>query len=327
MVKFDELFVSLGLDKKDRQIIYELNRNARQSNSSIAKKLRLDKNVVNYRINKLIERKIITGFYTVVDSIRLGKIPIRLYIKLQYTTPAIEKKIFNFISKNEMTLWLSEISGIYDLGCVMWTKNMQEYNKFYFEFMKKFQKYMQRRVMAVYIGFHDCGYAFFSPEKLEERMIFHIGEKPGNFSLSKGEERVLSAIVADARLPTVEIAEKTGMSPQGVKYTIKNLKEKGIIRGFRANINLEKMGLTVYKINVFLKDLEKYDEMVEWGCSKPYLAYINQVVGYADFEAEIVALSHKEVDKFLQELRAKFPDKIRDWEYFVHKEIVTLRYF
>ena len=68
----------MKLDLKDRKILYELDSNARQSNSGIAKKVGLNKNTVNYKINRMTEEGIITGYYTVVDSSRLGYFSIRV---------------------------------------------------------------------------------------------------------------------------------------------------------------------------------------------------------------------------------------------------------
>ena len=43
----------MSIDKKDRKILKELDRNSRQSGSEIAKKTGLNKPTVNYRIDKL----------------------------------------------------------------------------------------------------------------------------------------------------------------------------------------------------------------------------------------------------------------------------------
>ena len=45
-----------SLDLKDRKILYQLDLNARQSNAEIAKKTRLSKDAVGYRIKKLEEQ-------------------------------------------------------------------------------------------------------------------------------------------------------------------------------------------------------------------------------------------------------------------------------
>ncbi|HIH16908.1 MAG TPA: winged helix-turn-helix transcriptional regulator, partial [Candidatus Diapherotrites archaeon] len=69
------------MDELDCKILYELDCNCRQSNAAIGKKLRVNKNVVNYRIGKLLENGFIDRFYAVVDSPKLGFQTFRVYLK------------------------------------------------------------------------------------------------------------------------------------------------------------------------------------------------------------------------------------------------------
>jgi len=49
----------VDIDLKDRKILYHLDLNCRQSNAQIGKKVRLSKEVVNYRIKRMEEEGII----------------------------------------------------------------------------------------------------------------------------------------------------------------------------------------------------------------------------------------------------------------------------
>jgi len=91
------------VDLKDRKILYELDYDSRQSFSQIGKKVGLHKNIILYRVKRLMEKGIIRYFYTVIDSFKLGYNSFRMYIVFQNTTPAIKKKkksstIFQIIS-------------------------------------------------------------------------------------------------------------------------------------------------------------------------------------------------------------------------------------
>ena len=61
-----------SLDVKDRKILYELDFNSRQSNSKIGKKVGLHKNVVNYRIKRMEKSGIISNYYTMIDTFKIG---------------------------------------------------------------------------------------------------------------------------------------------------------------------------------------------------------------------------------------------------------------
>ena len=54
----------IDIDKKDRKILYQLDLDSRQTVTQIGRKVNLKKDVVSYRIKKLIKKGIIKNFYT-----------------------------------------------------------------------------------------------------------------------------------------------------------------------------------------------------------------------------------------------------------------------
>ena len=77
------------LDYYDKKILFELDKNARITTSSLAKKIRKSKQFVDYRIKKLEQEKIIKGYTSVIDYSKLGYISMRIYFKLHNITVCI----------------------------------------------------------------------------------------------------------------------------------------------------------------------------------------------------------------------------------------------
>ncbi|MBU4242067.1 MAG: winged helix-turn-helix transcriptional regulator [Nanoarchaeota archaeon] len=57
----------MKLDFKDKKILYNLDLNSRATLNEIAKKVKLSKQVVDYRLKNLLKNKIIKEFYTVIN--------------------------------------------------------------------------------------------------------------------------------------------------------------------------------------------------------------------------------------------------------------------
>ena len=81
------------IDERDRKILRELEKDARQTDSSIAKKIRLSKQVVNYRVQKMIESKVISNFYTVVNVGNLGLNTYYVFLQLEKINKEEEKAL------------------------------------------------------------------------------------------------------------------------------------------------------------------------------------------------------------------------------------------
>jgi len=101
----------IKLDVKDKKIIYELDLNCRQSLNQIAKKVGLSKQVISYRINRLIERGVIKGFYTIMDLTKLGFITFKVYLKFKDQNPKIIDEMINYLVKNKSVIWMVTCNG------------------------------------------------------------------------------------------------------------------------------------------------------------------------------------------------------------------------
>lgn len=313
------------LDKKDREILFELDKNARQSSSRIAEKTGLNKNVVNYRIHKLMQSGIVEGFYTVIDSARLGFSSFRTYAKLQFVSGEKKKEIISWLVAHPRTWWVGEIEGEWDLVFLVWVKSTAELREFWFSFMEKFQPFIQEKEIMPYTKIHDFSYAFFDPEKTAERSIQEVGPSEP-VELTETETKVLPFIAAHARRPTVEIAKATGLTPVQVKYALRQLKEKKVILGFRTKISFSRLGLTHYKANFDLKDRSPYPAMLAFAQSKSNVIYVDESIGFADFEMELVVQKHAEFQGLVDEFREKFAESIRDYHYFVFRTFDKINY-
>ena len=60
------------IDLKDRKILYCLDLNSRSTLGDIGKKVDLSKNVVAYRIKRLMQMGIIRNFFTVINPFKFG---------------------------------------------------------------------------------------------------------------------------------------------------------------------------------------------------------------------------------------------------------------
>ena len=114
------------LDKKDLRILSQLDMNARQSLTALAKKVGLSREVVSYRLERLIEKKIITGFYAIINTAKIGYLFVRLFVKLQNTDPEKEQEMLEWLMKHRSVGWVAEDAGVYDMGIVIWARSVVE---------------------------------------------------------------------------------------------------------------------------------------------------------------------------------------------------------
>ena len=89
------------MDKKDKQILYYLDQNARMSYTQIAKLTKVTQETVRYRVNNLIKQGIIDGFITIINQPKLGITPYQIMLKLQNTDEEKKKRIITYLKENK----------------------------------------------------------------------------------------------------------------------------------------------------------------------------------------------------------------------------------
>src|SRR3989338_3831479 len=128
-----------GLDVNDRKIIYELDRNSRQSFSSVGKKVRLSKEVVNYRVKRLQELGVLKGFYTVIDLAKLGYDSYRVYFKLTETSPEKQAEIIEHFRAKKGVWWLCSFMGEWDIAFATWARNNYDFGRIWQAVLERYR--------------------------------------------------------------------------------------------------------------------------------------------------------------------------------------------
>lgn len=72
-----------------------------------------------------------------------------------------------------------------------------------------------------------------------------IGKKPLAAQLDEVDWRILTELQADARLSYSELGRRIGLSTPATAERVRRLEDWGVIRGYAAVVNPERVGLTV----------------------------------------------------------------------------------
>lgn len=132
------------LDSKDKKIIEQLQKNARQSVSDIARKTKLPRDVVKYRIKKLEENKVIRFYHAVLNPSKIGY-PLYAYISfvLLNIETDDEKKFINYLKQNPKIIYVAKFSGKIDFTIGVCVKNYKDLDDLMREIRNKFSKFIK----------------------------------------------------------------------------------------------------------------------------------------------------------------------------------------
>lgn len=307
-------------DKKDLHILFELDKNARQSLRQLGKKVGLKKNVVAYRIKRLEEQGVIKGYYAVVDASKLGHFSIRFYLTLQNTTPKIEADIIEYFKGNPTIWWVASTEPLFDLAIIIGVKSIKEFYSFWEATLTRYGQYFKESQYSIYVQAVHYKYEYLLNRKAKEEAPEIVGSNE-QVLVDSTELRILKIISNRARIPIIELARKASLTAKIVQYRMKKLTEKKVLIGFRANIDISKIGYQNYRVNFYFSDYSKKNKIESYIAESPSLIYTNRAVGDAHLECELHLKSLDELHAFIDNIKEKFPESIRSYTYFIFKKV------
>jgi DNA-binding Lrp family transcriptional regulator len=305
------------IDAKDLEILYQLDLNSRQSISTIGKKMNLHKNVVRYRIKQLERYGIIKNYYTVIDPFKLGYFPIRFYLRFQYLSPEIEKKIIDLFVANRCSWYVASLEGDYNIVVNILVKNFYEFSQFWDKILKKYSGYINNQRFSIYFKLILFEYLYLSKiNSFVKRREYIIDTNTNVVDIDDIDYKILALISQNARYELKEIAEKLNFSVGGIRFRIKKLENLNIIQGYRVNLNLYKIGYFDFKVDLFLQDYSKKSEIMNYIIKNPNLVLISDSAGISDLELEFHLKDIIILKEIINDIQQKFPDDIKNYSFF-----------
>lgn len=298
------------LDEKGRQILALLDQNARLPISAIAKRTRLNKDVVRYRIAKMEKESIILGYYTLIDTHKLGYFTIRVYFDLVEMRKETLRQFISYLDKDFRAAQIFSIDGAYQLGIITWEPSIYALKGKLKALKEHFDNHINDYEVAFFTEFHN----YF------RKYLPHVPQTVLSLKEGKAEQiddidkKLLLLLSTNARMTSVEISSRLKIPQRTVVYRIKRLEKKKIILGYRANINIASLGYENYFVEVYTSEQSK-KSIEQWAEHHPQCIGVDYVLHGADIELEVEVESKRKLLEFINELKEKFVHikKIRYW--------------
>lgn len=316
-----------SIDLKDKKILFQLDFDARQSYSELAKKVGLSKQVVEYRVNNLVKKGIIRSFYPVINVPKLGYLYCRLAITWQNINSEDLSSIYNDLKNDHRVFWLFEMQGTVDMFVVVWAKNLTHFRMFVDQFMVKYSKFVKYKTENIATDVIHYQHRYLLGKK--ETSEIHIAEMDKRIDIDKLDMRLLNLLCENARMPLVEIGQKLKEHPKTIAYRISRMEKLKLIEAYRTNIDHTKLGYTYYKVflnisNFGPDELMKLKEFIKSNSSTIY--FVEGIALHADMDFEMMVKNNEELFNFVKELRNEFPRIVGNYNAVILIDTLKVRY-
>ncbi|MEA3514792.1 MAG: winged helix-turn-helix transcriptional regulator [Nanoarchaeota archaeon] len=304
----------IKLDKKDKEILFELDLNARMPLTQLAKRIKLSPQTTKYRIERLEKKGVIRGYVTFFDASKFGYLYYRLYIRYENVSLEDEKRIIDYFKKHEDVVWFISTSGRWDLEILFTARNFIHFNKILKDVYAKFPDKLHNNLISVSIANYHQKRGYLLNKKTKVQLDY--GGEPEIVKIDNLDKKIIRLINQNARFTSSEIGAKLDINYKTIQLRIKKLEEKGIIQAYRTWIDFKKIESLYYKSLIKLRKFPKEEEnkILSFCAQNPNVIYLTTCVWPWDIELEVETQEEKTFLEILRSFRELMGDLIIDSE-------------
>jgi Lrp/AsnC family leucine-responsive transcriptional regulator len=210
-----------------------------------------------------------------------------------------------------------------DLDVIVWVKDIYEFYQLWNTTLDEFEDYFAKYTFSMYIEAFNYKKSYLLPDKSEqgERLLYRTTCSGKPVEIDEIDYKLLDELAINARIPLIDLAEKLKCSSQTVNYRLKNLLQNGVIKAFRVNVDISKLGFQHYKLDIYLKDHKQRNAIWSYLKEKSYCDTLNVAIGWSDLEFEIIVQNVDHLGRVMDDIYSKYPNAIKKQTFWIAEKI------
>ncbi len=120
--------------------------------------------------------------------------------------------------------------------------------------------------------------------------------------LDKTGWKLLQTLQKEGRIAYRELGKAIGLSTPAVSERVRKMEEAGIITGYRAVLDLEKLGRGITAFVSIQTTPDKYEPLIDFMENSPVVLEGHYITGQASFIIKIAVASIKEMERFINQV-------------------------
>ncbi|MDP2628295.1 MAG: AsnC family transcriptional regulator [Nanoarchaeota archaeon] len=306
------------LDNVNKRILFELERNARISDSALARIVGKSKDSIRYRIKKLEDEKIILGYRTWIDYSKLGYRTSTIYLNL-INLPEKRKKLIEELKKDKRVYWLGVAEGVWNIGVTYFIKSNEDLFKIKGEILTKYKELIidSRLTSLASVSVHEKNFLV-----NEKSSFITFTEGIENYELDEIEKKILKELYNNSKINLSDLEFKTKSTLDIVRSRMKKLEKLGIIIRYTIYINYKKIGYELYKTFIYLSSYskEEIENILKYSEKSEKIINVVKQIAPWDFEFIIFAENFEDYLNTINNLTAINPKAFKKFETAIMSE-------
>lgn len=307
----------IKIDKKDKEILYYLLEDSQQSYKTIGKKIGASKELVSYRINRMIQNKIIINCSIIINFERLGYMLMTTHYKFVNANPQKKNEIIDYLVSFNNTMYVSLVEGTYDLQVDFYLGKPQEFEQVLDELREKYYNYLNFKLSKFPIRAEFYDYSFLLENNFKKKKLINWIWGQKQYFIDEMDYKILSTLSKNCRTPTKIIANELNSTVTTIDKRIKKLEQELIIAQYTINIDWYKLGYRWFHLQISLRDYSKKNEIINHMRNNPYLIRRFKFLNLdMDLHFTLLLKNTEQLRNIIESISIAFPNSINDYHFY-----------
>ncbi len=288
-----------------------LDQGARIPVSKLARRLKLGRDIIEYRIDRLMRQGVIRRFTATINPYKLGFQIYKIYLRLDAHGSKLNSMMRSLKSHSRL-MWIGQCDGSWSLMIGLLARSAEEAYELERELLGEFNRLIVASTTSLLVKTRAYQRAFLLPRAAPS--YFEIGGNLQQLDLDIYERGLIRLLAQHARSTLQSLAQALECSVDMIDTRIERLEKLGIITGYRVELDLARLGMVFVKAMLQLRQRTAEEESrLESFCARSgVVGYFIRQFGAYPIELELEVGSYDHFYKFIDDLREHFPGLIRN---------------
>ena len=302
------------LDKLDRKLLRELDKDSRQSFADLGRTLRIPAETARYRFHSLLQRKLISRTIALIDSGKLGNSYYKVLLKLYNVNETQVLKIIETLVAHDAVNWVARTDGLFDIAFTIRVRQILELSEFIDRLKEDYRRFILRMGMAVNIKVEFSVRDYLVSNKRTSSVVTYTAPAEPH-TVDETDLAILRQLSSDTRRSGASIGAELKLSVETILHRIQKLERGGIITRYTILPNLSRIGIVNYYVFLYFSQAsqERILEFVDYCRQQIHINYFIKALGEWDYELNIEVESLPQYREVMMDLTREFSDIIRDY--------------
>ena len=307
------------IDVKNQKILQALARDGRISGADLARQLRLSRDAVSYRINKLAEEGVLLAVVPIIDLQKFNQTVFHAFFLLDEKAHSRHTSFTDCLISHKNTVSVMQYTDTWDLEWVFVAPDLLSCDSLLQQVTNQYADVLLEKEVLAEVR------KYIHRQLPGQEHAQKTAKAPGSVLLDKKDLALLQELGHEARQSSYALAKKLRVSPDTVLYRTRKLMDRGIIKGFTGVYSLAKLGYAWYTYAIRFDRFTSSDEARFAECvqQNPNILCAAKVFGKWDVLLTLVAENPQQYHALVKKIKNAFAETIVSYQtWLANEEIV-----